>query len=186
MMSVTIEAVGTEPVTAAEVKNYLKIDTTADDTLIGDIIAGAREWAEQWTHRLTEVRAVTLELDASEAKSPIYLPFVPAVSITSIKEYSAAGVASSAIANTNYLLVGDRIEMLNDGWQVNKSRKAIQVIYECGEEATATNLSGQFKILILEACAMLYENRVINLDRELGPHVNGNLCHNRFDVSFAV
>ncbi len=186
-MSVSIEAVGTEPVTSAEVKNYLKLDTATDDSLVTDVIVAAREWAEEWTHRLTEVRAVTLELDSNEARNPIELPFVPAVSVTTIKEYSDAGVLGSAISSSNYLLVGDRIERgVSDGWDIDKKRKAVQVVYECGEEATATDLKGQFKLVILEACAILYEERMVNLDKALGPHVPGNLCHNRFDLSFAV
>jgi uncharacterized phiE125 gp8 family phage protein len=36
----------TEPLTRSEVKNYLKVDTTADDTLIDTLITAARQWVE--------------------------------------------------------------------------------------------------------------------------------------------
>lgn len=36
-----------EPLTATEVKNYLKVDTSADDELIDILIEGARRWVER-------------------------------------------------------------------------------------------------------------------------------------------
>jgi len=35
-----------EPLTVSEVKDYLKVDSSADDTLIGTLITAARQWVE--------------------------------------------------------------------------------------------------------------------------------------------
>ena len=134
-MNISLEAIGTEPVTTSEAKTYMGVDTADHDTLIGEKITEAREWFEDLTGRLVEQRAVTVEFDSWEATSPIRLPYGPAVEITTVKEFSEAGVKGSAIANTNYLLVRldpPLLESDGNGWQLNKSRQALEIVYEGG------------------------------------------------------
>lgn len=47
----------TEPITSAEAKLYLRVDDTAEDTLIGHLITAAREFAERHENRLLVARS---------------------------------------------------------------------------------------------------------------------------------
>lgn len=157
-MNISIEAIGTEPVTAAELKTYIGLDASAHDTLIGEIITAAREWYEDHTQRLVEQRAVTLELDARETRSPIRLPYGALVTVTSIKTWDeSADDWSSAIASTNYRVIRldpGMIEMDNDGWNVEVNRKALQIVYECGSSVTKVA-----KEAIMDYASRLYDGR---------------------------
>ena len=46
-----VVAPATEPVTLAEAKLFAKASGTTDDTLITDLIVGARKLAEEWLNR---------------------------------------------------------------------------------------------------------------------------------------
>lgn len=48
-MQIKETVTGTEPVTATDVKNYLKVDFSNDDNLISDLITGIREQIELFT-----------------------------------------------------------------------------------------------------------------------------------------
>ena len=55
-----IDTFGSAPVTLAEMKSFLKVTSTADDTLIQALINSATEWGEKYTGR--EFRANTWDL----------------------------------------------------------------------------------------------------------------------------
>lgn len=51
-MNATIATAPTqEPVTLAELKEYMRVDSSDEDNLIRDLGTAAREWVEQWTGR---------------------------------------------------------------------------------------------------------------------------------------
>lgn len=52
-----------EPVSLADAKLQARIDTTADDALVTDLIIGARQWVEQYTGRALITQTWQLWLD---------------------------------------------------------------------------------------------------------------------------
>ncbi|MBL6853133.1 MAG: phage head-tail connector protein [Alphaproteobacteria bacterium] len=73
-----------EPVTLAEAKLHLRVDTTDDDTLITRLIAATRARAEWHTGRAFVTQGWTLHLDAWPLDGVIELPLPPLQSVTSI------------------------------------------------------------------------------------------------------
>lgn len=73
---------GSEIVTVSDVKDYARIDTTADDTLIGNMITQARIWCENYISRDIVAKNRTYYLDSTQGIFD--LPFAPVASISSV------------------------------------------------------------------------------------------------------
>lgn len=79
---VCTETTGAEPISLAEAKLYLRVDTDADDDLISVMISGARAAAEGRTHRI--LRASTWQWVVSGITEAIQVPLTPCSACTSI------------------------------------------------------------------------------------------------------
>lgn len=82
-MQIKETVTGVEPVTATEVKNYLKVDFSNDDTLISDLITGIREQIELFTGLSLVVK--TIEYFDDEIDDEIKLPYPEHDEITEVK-----------------------------------------------------------------------------------------------------
>jgi uncharacterized phiE125 gp8 family phage protein len=60
-----------EPFTTAEAKKHLRVDSSADDTLIADNIVAAREWAEDYTGLILTRREVTEQISQFAAQTKL-------------------------------------------------------------------------------------------------------------------
>lgn len=88
--------IGNEILTAQEVKDYVRIDTEADDNLIAAMIIQARIWCENYISRDIVPKNRTYYLDNTNGIFDI--PFSP---ITSISEISIQGTVT-----TDYEILG--------------------------------------------------------------------------------
>lgn len=79
---------GAEIVTTAEVKSYVRIDTSDDDTLISDMIKQARIWCENYISK--DIVAKTRVYYLDKVTERITLPFAPVSSITSVTAKSVS------------------------------------------------------------------------------------------------
>ena len=73
---------GSELLTTQNVKDYVRIDTTADDTLISEMITQARIWSENYISRDIVAKNRSYYLD--ETNGIFDLPFGPVASISQI------------------------------------------------------------------------------------------------------
>ena len=71
----------TYPVTAAEAKERLVIETTDDDSLIADLISAATNWAEQYMGRSIMPQVYTYYFDCFPAELLIYTANVSGISL---------------------------------------------------------------------------------------------------------
>jgi len=94
-MQIKFGTVTTEPITAAEVKTYCKIDYTDEDTLITLLIKGVREEIELFTG--LAITTKTIEYFDEEIADEIKLPYPAHGSITEVK---LNGVVSTAYQKT--------------------------------------------------------------------------------------
>ncbi len=136
------ETTGAELISVSEVKNYVRIDTTADDSLIGLMITSARIQAENYCSRDFVAKTRTYFLDES-LDGIIDLPFGP---IGTIEEVYVDGILTTA-----YELLGitDKTLVLNAGLGKN-----IQITYN-----TTGMTDGLLKQVMMQMVSTLYDNR---------------------------
>lgn len=125
----------TEPVTLTEAKLHLKVDTTADDNLITDLIVAAREAAEQECGRafLEQTWRKTLDEfpDAIELENP------PILSVTSVKYIDEDGVQQT-LGTASYQVdtenePGRIVPAYGYDWpDIRDQPNAVEVIYKAG------------------------------------------------------
>jgi len=161
----------TEPVSLAEAKLHLKIETadTADDTLIAILIAAARESAEQFTRRAFIAQTWELQKDCFE-DGEIQLRKTPVQSVTSIKYYDVNGVEQT-LATTVYGL--NQADEPNEVYlkygqlwpQVRGEENDVKIRFVAGY----TTVPSSVKAAILLIVGHLYENRE---DVVIGRQVN--------------
>ncbi len=169
-----------------DMKEYLRVDTTADDTLINDFIDIATETARNYTQRAILKETIQLTLDrvsnnggdefdrlgagtfnttrqaALGWSNEIDLPFPPIIAISSIKTY-ATDNTESTYSSSNYQLdeTGGRV-YLNQGatWPSNlRAREAIKIEYTAGYGASATGVPASIRQAIRQHVAYMYECR---------------------------
>lgn len=83
---------GSEIITTSNAKDYMRVDTSTDDALIGQMIVQARIWIENYLSR--DIVAKTRSLYLATVNERFSLPFSP---ITSIQSITIDGTAT-----TNY------------------------------------------------------------------------------------
>ncbi len=77
-----------EPVSLAEARTHLKIDTADDDALVAALISAARTRAEWHTGRAFVTQSWTLWLDGWPADGIVAIPLPPLVSVASVTTYA--------------------------------------------------------------------------------------------------
>lgn len=98
-----------EPVSLAEVKNYLKIDDdlTEDDALLSGLIAVARQHLDGYSGVLGRcLVSQTWKLSLPDFKSVIKLPLPPLQSVTHVKYYDTGGNLDTVSASIYEVITG--------------------------------------------------------------------------------
>lgn len=162
-ISVTTDATA-EPVTAAEMLVWLRLDDTSQNTMIEGIITAARDAVESHTHRAIAKRTFKQSLSGFPSNDCIELLFPPLVSVTSVKYYDLDGTeqtidASNYIVDTNRI-VGQVQPTEDYTWPLTYERSdAVNVTYVAGYESDATDAKYQTaQTLIKMIVADLYEH----------------------------
>lgn len=157
MRQIKINSVlGNEVVTVAEVKDYVRIDTSADDALIGQMIRQARIWCENYISRDIVAKNRTYYIDYTDT-GLFDLPFGP---VNSIDQITIDGTAT-----TSYEILGldnETIE-LDQG-----SAKRVKVTYNTvglGDSwTTALTNDPLLKQAMLQLISTYYDNRADFVD----------------------
>ena len=94
---------GSEILTTSEAKDFIRVDTSADDTIIGQMITQARIWCENFISRDIVAKNRTLYL--ASVNDRFVLPFSPVASISSVTvegtattDYETYGLDDTIIA----------------------------------------------------------------------------------------
>jgi len=132
---VEFSSLGSEVITAALVRGWGKIPSTAEDTLIGYVIKGVRELQEEWTGRSFIQKTVTVNWEKADYRE-IFLPYGPIKSITSIKRVYEDGSLSDALTEgTDYYLSGMSFQTVHlyTRWQsAGKIITGLRTVYVAG------------------------------------------------------
>lgn len=131
---------GSELVTTSDVKSYARIDTSADDTIIGRMIVQARIWCENYISR--DIVAKNRTYYVPKTSGIFDIPFAPVASISS--------VTIDGVATTDYTMDGLDNETIDLDGYADK----VKVTY-----ATAGLSDDLLKQAILQLAATYYDNR---------------------------
>jgi uncharacterized phiE125 gp8 family phage protein len=109
-VSYTFTQTGAEPVALTDAKNFLRIDQTSDDSLVGALITSARSTAEKYINKLIVQQTVTMTMDSLPCGIGFKLPYGPVQSVTSITLTDNTGTTTTWNPS-NYIvdLSGQRI-----------------------------------------------------------------------------
>ena len=152
-----------QAVSDADAVLHAKIDSdaaTKDATLITASVNAAILWVEKYCNRALVTQTITLELDSFEFIAPFFIPNPPLVSLTTLKTFDEDDVATT-VSSSNYRILGAdpaRIVQVGDGWTIERTDKAVELIYIAGYGA-ASAVPDDIKAAIVLLFADLYENR---------------------------
>ena len=153
-----------EPVSVAEARAHLRVDSTAEDALIAGLISAAREWVEQSTRRSLITQTWRLRLEELDDDECIELPRPPLQSVSSFVYVDSAG-NSQTWASSNYLVStdcepGELSVVFGEVWPpIREQEDAVTITYVAGYGATGASVPAPLKTAILLLVGHWYANR---------------------------
>lgn len=175
MATTLIAAPTVEPITLAEAKAHMRIDHTAEDTVISDMITAARQALEDTSGLALITQSWREMLDAwptSGHGNIVDLPKRPVQSITSVKITSLDGTQAT-LPTTAYELIsaGGLARLVKTPTAIwpapGRVAGGIQIDYVAGYGDAAANVPRALRQALLMVIAHVYENREL-LSRDAG------------------
>jgi uncharacterized phiE125 gp8 family phage protein len=163
-------APGAEPLTTAEAKTHLRVDTADDDTYIGALILAARQQAESITRRALITQTWKYYLAQFPINTPgqfpnaIELPLAPLQTVTSIK-YTDNDGAEQTVDSGDYdvdinIEPGRIIPSFGNVWPSTRYQaNSVVVEYKTGYGNASTDIPAQLIHAIKLLIGHWYENR---------------------------
>lgn len=160
-----------EPVTLAEAKAHLRVDTSDDDTYIGTLITAAREWCEQYLDRTLVHTQWVMRFDKfpDSGIEPVELPRPPmvtsgtatAVTVTFTTEPGATSTYSTAEYRVDrFATPGTVLPIYGSTWTPHRQDdNAISVTWWAGFGPTGSSVPAAIKHAMLMLVGFWYENR---------------------------
>lgn len=151
-----------EPISPTEAKLHLRVDHSADDSLIGILIQTAREIVEAHTNRSLITQTRVIKLDNFPCLGTIRLTHGPVQSLTSITYYDQDDV-SRTLASSDYWEDFDsnisRV-VVKTSWPATEDKpNAVTITYVAGYGDDSDSVPAAIKQAMLLILAHLYENR---------------------------
>jgi len=88
------------PVATADIKAHLRLNTSAEDTLLADwVLVAAEEFARETGYSLTNT-ALRLSLDSWPCESVLYIPRHPVTAVTSVQYLDTSGTWQTVDGST--------------------------------------------------------------------------------------
>jgi len=152
-----------EPWTLAEVKSYLKIDDSNEDTMLSTLIKGARMVAESYLNQGLITQTVTEKLDRL-GDPTIYLSVSPVLAVSSF-QYANSENTTATFAATDYVVdTFSKPARLNLGYgktwpTLYGNINDVTITYTVGYGTESSAVPFQIRQAILLMVADTYENR---------------------------
>jgi len=182
-----ISAPGADPVSLSELKTYLRIDTSADDTMLTNFISAATRTVESFLNRklITQTWDLWMDNFPSEfkidalkdgvqegklseylsTKKVIQIPFFPLQSVTYLKTYDD-DATEYTMPSSDYIVdtysEPGRLSLKNDRtWPTTFLRpvNGIQIRFICGYGAAGSDVPKAINQAIMELAGKFYSNR---------------------------
>jgi uncharacterized phiE125 gp8 family phage protein len=153
-----------EPVTLADAKAFLRVDSTAEDGLISTLVAAARLHVEATTARALIAQSWRLVLDCWPLARVVPLPVGPVLTLTAVTAYDEAGDGTeveleqfqveTGVAPARLLLPAEIEDM-----PVLRERQGIEIDYAAGYGADREDVPMDLKHAILTLVGYWFEHR---------------------------
>ena len=157
-----VTAATSNPITLTEAKTHLKVDTTADDTFITNLIKSATSSAQEYTNRF--FIATTIQQVGDKWEDISNLLKSPVASVTNIKYVDTSG--SLQTLSTDVYFVDDVNKPARIGLKPNQSYpeiidrlNAVQVNYVVGLAAGPDEVDEGIRQALLLTIGNWYQNR---------------------------
>lgn len=166
-----------EPITLADMKEFIRVDTTAEDTTITALISAAREHVERFTRRTLIYTAWRLTLDGFP-DGDLELPRSPAISAASgtvsgvsyatprVRYWDGDGDQVTMTVDTDYeLLLDDNpprvVRLAGATWPLTLAgqRGAVEVDFVAGFGAAASSVPPMLRQAVRMIVAHWHEHR---------------------------
>ena len=160
-----------EPVTLAEAKAHLRVDTSDDDTYIGTLITAAREWCEQYLDRTLVHTQWVMRFDKfpDSGIEPVELPRPPmvmsgtatAVTVTFTQEAGPTSTYSTAEYRVDRNATpGAILPIYGSTWTPHRQDdNAISVTWWAGYGASGSSVPAAIRHAMLMLIGTWYERR---------------------------
>jgi uncharacterized phiE125 gp8 family phage protein len=151
-----------EPVTLAEAKTYLKLDTGDEDDLVQTLITAARLMIEAASGNMLIDQLWRVVLDEWPAAGRLRLPVSPVRSVTGARIYDSAGQPQMVAPSTLVLEAGAEPPMLLFEQPVpapGRVRQGIEIDLQAGFGPQPTDVPAPLRQAILRLVANWFENR---------------------------
>ena len=157
-----VTAATENPITLTEAKTHLKVDTTADDTFITNLIKSATSSAQEYTNRFFIQTTIQQVGDKWEDISNLFKS--PVLSVTNIKYVDPDGTLQTL--NTDIYFLDDVNKPARIGLKPNQSYpqiidrlNAVQVNYIVGLAAGPDEVDEGIRQALLLTIGNWYQNR---------------------------
>lgn len=172
MTAALITGPALEPVSLAEAKAHLKVDTNDDDAAITAAIVAARSHVETATRRVLMDQTWRIYLDAWPRQRIVELPVAPLISVDGVTVYDASGapqVVSTDSYEADVVSVPPRLVMVTGAPTVaGPAINGIEIDVTAGYGAASTDVPAPLRHAITMLVAHWYENRGAVGDDRLG------------------
>lgn len=169
-----VTAPASEPVTTAEAKSHLRIETafTADDTYIDTLIKAAREMCESYLDRSFVNTTWDYVFDGFPVvdqvgvyRGAILIPKSDLASVTSVTYLDTAGDSQTLVQGTDYGVLtgtgGAVYPLPGQVWPSTDDERhgSVTIRFVAGYGSSASNVPAAVKHAILMTIGSLYEHR---------------------------
>lgn len=154
----------TEPVTLEEVKAFIKVDGSVEDSFLEQCILAARKAMEGHLGRSLITQTIVLRLN-SWPENVLTLPRPPLISVVQVRTLDESDAATVYASSNYYLMTGERSQLVIK-WgktppvNTDRSYGGYEVEYTAGYGAAAANVPEAIRQAILQWIAAIYETRV--------------------------
>ena len=160
-----------EPITLAEAKAHLRLDTTDEDVLLAALIRAAREYLEAQTGLCLIVRPLRLYLDDWPAARVIQIARGPVQAIEMVTVYDASGTPVDVDAS-GYVLDGTARParlLLPERPATERALNGIEIDFTAGFGESGADVPDTLKRALLLHVATMFELRgVLALNEQPG------------------
>lgn len=162
-----------EPVTRQEAKDFLRIEHIEEDAIVDSLILAARQVVEAYLNRFLITQTWQLFLDRFPRGREITVPRPPLQSVTHLKTYDEADVATT-FAATNYVVDAvtepGRI-VLKDAaqWPTTELRNVngVEIQFVAGYGATGPAILEKIRTYLKMLIGEMWENREASAEEAL-------------------